>query len=69
MILITVLAWGATLWLDPRPQYAEPDARVYYWMDSLAWEAFAGTIPFHLMTQPRLVAAHRSKLPGSRFLA
>ena len=53
MILITVLAWGATLWLDPpAPNMRGLMHEVYYLDGLLAWEAFAGAIL--LMTQPRL---------------
>ena len=63
MILITVLAWGATLWLDPpAPNMRSLMHEVYYLDGLLAWEAFAGAIL--LMTQPRLVAG----LTGASFL-
>ena len=62
MILITVLAWGATLWLDPpAPNMRSLMHEVYYLDGLLAWEAFAGAIL--LMTQPRLVAG----LTGASF--
>ena len=62
MILITVLAWGATLWLDPpAPNMRSLMHEVYYLDGLLAWEAFAGAIL--LMTQPRVVAG----LTGASF--
>ena len=65
MILITVLAWGATLWLDPpAPNMRGLMHEVYYLDGLLAWEAFAGAIL--LMTQPRLGRASPRSVSGIR---